>query len=546
MTKSPKKRSRSVKHLIQSSDKGNFHSSYQLYRNYFEGKNVEKKDEGLAYEYLEKVESALIDKNFVLSSMHLTDFRRFKTLDISFDEKVTVVIGDNGAGKTSIAEAIAKTFSWFNNNLEKIDVNGRPILESDIHVNSKEYSEIATTFKFDKVNTFDTSIGSTVSGYEGRSPTDVVAIRQIAYMYKTVAKNPLIHLPLLVFYSVERSDFSLSSTITETASGDSITNRFSDLKTAVDGSGKLEDFSKLYIELFNQAQGEETKEVKELKLQIDILQSTIDDVYAGQELPENDVFNAKLNIRKQELENLIKTTSSGKYQRHLELVNQAIEALVPEIKNLDVDRSSGKARLMVENFGNRINIAQLSQGQKMLVALSGDLARRLVRLNPDSDAPLHGHGIVVIDEIELHLHPKWQQEILIGLQETFPNLQFIVTTHSPQVLSTVDKECIRILRFDGNDVASIDKPRFQTKGVCSSDVLEQIMGTFSVPPVPEANWLSDYSVMIEENIWKSDEGVKLFDEIVQHFGSDHPEVVKIKGDIRTQEFKLKARALKGY
>ncbi|TOA83294.1 hypothetical protein, partial [Vibrio parahaemolyticus] len=67
-----------------------------------------------------------------------------------------------------------------------------------------------------------------------------------------------------------------------------------------------------------------------------------------------------------------------------------------------------------------------------------------------------------------------------------------------------------------------------------------------VPPVPEANWLSDYSVMIEENIWKSDEGVKLFDEIVQHFGSDHPEVVKIKGDIRTQEFKLKARALKGY
>lgn len=229
MTKSPKKRSRSVKHLIQSSDKGNFHSSYQLYRNYFEGKNVEKKDEGLAYEYLEKVESALIDKNFVLSSMHLTDFRRFKTLDISFDEKVTVVIGDNGAGKTSIAEAIAKTFSWFNNNLEKIDVNGRPILESDIHVNSKEYSEIATTFKFDKVNTFDTSIGSTVSGYEGRSPTDVVAIRQIAYMYKTVAKNPLIHLPLLVFYSVERSDFSLSSTITETASGDSITNRFSDL-----------------------------------------------------------------------------------------------------------------------------------------------------------------------------------------------------------------------------------------------------------------------------------------------------------------------------
>nr|WP_282555626.1 retron Ec78 anti-phage system effector ATPase PtuA [Providencia rettgeri] len=477
--------------------------------------------------------------------MHLTDFRRFTDLDISFDEKVTVLIGANGAGKTSVADAIAKTLSWLNNNLEKTDVVGRPVTESDIHVDSKEFSEVTTKFKFDDQNTFDVSIGSTVLGYEGSSPTDVVDIRQVAHMYKSTAKNPSIHIPLLVFYSVERSDFSLSSTITETASGDSVSNRFSDLKTALDGSGKLEDFSKLYIELVNRAKGEENKEVQELKVQIATLQATIDDVYADQAPPENDVFNAKLNAKKQELENLVKTKSSLKYQRHLELVNQAIEALVPDVKNLEVDRSSGKARLMVDNFGNRVNIAQLSQGQKMLVALSGDLARRLVKLNPDSDAPLHSHGIVVIDEIELHLHPKWQQEILIGLQETFPNLQFIVTTHSPQVLSTVDKDCIRILRFDDSGVAFVDKPRFQTKGVCSSDVLEQIMRTFSVPPVCEANWISDYSSLVAENLWKSEDGIKLFDKIVKHFGIDHPEVVKIKGNIRTQEFKLKARALKG-
>jgi predicted ATP-binding protein involved in virulence len=113
------------------------------------------------------------------------------------------------------------------------------------------------------------------------------------------------------------------------------------------------------------------------------------------------------------------------------------------------------------------------------------------------------------------------------------------------VLSTVDKDFIRILRFDDNGVPSVDKPRYQTKGVCSSDVLEQIMGTFSVPPVCEANWLSDYSALVAENLWKSEEGKKLFNEIVKHFGTDHPEVVKIKGDIRTQEFKLKARGLKG-
>ncbi|MGM8900874.1 AAA family ATPase, partial [Psychrobacter sp. 1Y4] len=186
------------------------------------------------------------------------------------------------------------------------------------------------------------------------------------------------------------------------------------------------------IELVNQAKGEKTKEVEELRVQIETLQATIDDVYSGQITPENDPFNAKLNSKKQELADLIKISSFTKYQRHLELVNLAIKTLVPEIKNIEVDRSSGKARLMVDNFGNRVNIAQLSQGQKMLVALSGDLARRLVKLNPNSENPLHSHGVVVIDEIELHLHPKWQQEILINLQKTFPNLQFIVTTHSPQ------------------------------------------------------------------------------------------------------------------
>ena len=540
-----KNKSRTIKHLIQSSDKGNFQSSYQLYRNYFEGKNVEKKDEKLSYQYLSKVESALIGKKLVLSSMHINDFRRFVDLSISFNKNITVLIGTNGSGKTSIAEGIAKTLSWLSNNLEKTDVVGRPITESDIYVGSKEFSQVTTTFEFDEKNTFDASIGNTVSGYSGSSPTDVVDIRQVAEMYKSVSHNPSIYIPLLAFYSVERSDFSLSSTIAESASSDSISNRFSDLKTALDGSGKLEDFSKLYIELVNRSKGEKNKEIEELEVQIETLQATIDDVYAGQITPENDPFNAKLNSKKQELEDLKKTSSFKKYKRHLEFVNLAIKTLVPEIENIEVDRSSGKARIMVDNFGNRVNIAQLSQGQKMLVALSGDLARRLVKLNPNSENPLHSHGIVVIDEIELHLHPRWQQEILINLQKTFPNLQFIVTTHSPQVLSTIDKDCIRILRFDNDGNASIDIPEFQTKGVCSSDILEQIMGTFAIPMVCEAKWLSDYSALVAESLWKSEEGVKLFDRIIKHFGEEHPEVLKIKGDIRTQEFKSKVKMLKG-
>ena len=102
MAKQHKNTSRTVKHLIQSAAKGNFSSSFQLFQNYSEGKNVEQKDEDLALEYFTEVETALIEKKLTLSSLQLVDYRRFRSLDIHFNENITVIIGDNGAGKTSI------------------------------------------------------------------------------------------------------------------------------------------------------------------------------------------------------------------------------------------------------------------------------------------------------------------------------------------------------------------------------------------------------------------------------------------------------------
>jgi len=205
-------------------------------------------------------------------------------------------------------------------------------------------------------------------------------------MYKQTANNKSVVIPLFAFYSVERSNFNLTEVIPEKSVTDTVSNRFSDLKTALEGNGKLEDFSKLYIELVNLAEGENTNEAKVLKGQIWTLQSTIEDVYEGKTPPENDVFTAKLDQKKEELKKILSSKSSEKYQQHLDLVNYAIETLVPDVKNIEVDRSTGHPRLLVKNFGNIINITQLSQGQKMLVALAGDLVRRLVKLNPDSVA----------------------------------------------------------------------------------------------------------------------------------------------------------------
>ncbi len=538
MEKNYKKASRSIRHLIQSANKGNYESAYQLYINFSEGKNVEKEDSFLAGEYLSIVESGLIKNRFTLKSLRLTDFKRFRSLNLSFDERMTVIIGDNGAGKTSIAEAITIIFSWFNNNLEKTDVVGKPIKVSDINVDANEYCEVTAEFNIGDGYSFDSTVGSAVAGYTGRSPTDVFSIKRAANMYKSVAKNPSVMIPLLAFYSVERSDFKLSPHVTEKAFGDGFDNRFLDIKSSLDGNGKFDDFSKIYIELVNLAEGEESNELKKIKDKINAIEGTLDLIY-GEDVPHDDKLNLMLKELKSELLLLSLDSSSDKYKRHLSFVNSAIYSLMPSIKNLKVDRSQGKARLLVENFGVTVNVAQLSQGQRILLALAGDLARRLVKLNPDSDFPLHGHGIVVIDEIELHLHPRWQQEALLGLQKAFPNLQFIVTTHSPQVLSTVDKSCIRIIRFSDDGSTVIDTPEYQTKGISSADILEQIMGVFSTPVITEATWVSEYLHLIQSDLWDKEEGKILFEKIINHFGEEHPVVIKILGEVRVQEFKRK-------
>ncbi|EKO3370778.1 AAA family ATPase [Vibrio fluvialis] len=528
---------RSIRAQIDNAEKGVLLSQFQLYENYFKGKHVEK-DEELAQKYHQLLESTLSDKKLRLDSLSLFNFRRFRDLTIKFDEKLTVIIGDNGAGKTSFADAVANVFSWFNNNLEKENVSGNFIKQTDVNVKATDFSEITCKFQLDQNNRFETSLALPVPGYTGDKSNDVNVIKQFGAIYRSSAKNESITFPLLAYYSVERSDFELKTSVTEKASGDGKDNRYSALKDALKGTGKLDDFSQLYIELVNLAEGEESKEIKELKGEINTLQRTIDDVYQGKTPQENDPFTAMLNSKKELLADLVKSVASAKYQKHLSFVNEAIEKLVPDVKNLEVDRSSGKPRIFVENFGNKVNIAQLSQGQKMLVALTGDLARRLVKLNPNSDKPLHAHGIVVIDEIELHLHPKWQQEIIIGLQTTFPNLQFIVTTHSPQVLSTVDHKCIRQISLDKNGQPIIDTPTFQTKGVTSASILARIMGTNSVPEkLEEAIWLTDFSRYLKENNEELRELV--FEKIKMHFGDNHPVVVECESQVRIHDMKAR-------
>jgi predicted ATP-binding protein involved in virulence len=136
-------------------------------------------------------------------------------------------------------------------------------------------------------------------------------------------------------------------------------------------------------------------------------------------------------------------------------------------------------------FG-RLPVDILSDGIRNMIGLVADIAHRTARLNPQlgdrsaTDTP----GIVLIDEVDMHLHPQWQQVVLQSLEEAFPLMQFIVTTHSPQVLTTVRKENIRVFSRDEEGCWATHEPTTSPLAHESGDALAQIMETHPRPEVP--------------------------------------------------------------
>ena len=173
--------------------------------------------------------------------------------------------------------------------------------------------------------------------------------------------------------------------------------------------------------------------------------------------------------------------------------------------------------------------SQLSDGYKIVLVLVLDLVSRILEANAciDGITPeklLLTEGIVLIDEADLHLHPSWQQRILNDLQRTFPNIQFIVTTHSPQVVSSVPKECVRIIN-DGA-IVPFSTP---TQGVEIDDILRGIFGTEPILQNTEiAQKLNRLHSMLAEGLGNSGEWEAIYHELEEYYGSQYPPLLGAK------------------
>jgi predicted ATP-binding protein involved in virulence len=138
------------------------------------------------------------------------------------------------------------------------------------------------------------------------------------------------------------------------------------------------------------------------------------------------------------------------------LVYQAIESLLPEAESV---RYSVKLRTLVlhHHDGQRHTFNELSDGYRNVVAIAADLAIKAAMLNPQlaEKALEWTPGVVLIDELDLHLHPKWQRRIIEDLRRTFPKIQFICTTHSPFLIQSL-RSGEELIVLDGQPTAQVD------------------------------------------------------------------------------------------
>lgn len=223
----------------------------------------------------------------------------------------------------------------------------------------------------------------------------------------------------------------------------------------------------------------------------------------------------------------------------LSAMREAVEKALPDFGGLRFRGTTNEILVTRKTDGQKLSFWQLSDGYRAMLALILDLARRMAiangeRYTAEGRSILSSPAIVLIDEIELHLHPGWQQTVLPSLLEIFPNTQFIVSTHSPQVLSSIASKHIRLL--DEGEVYAAPEG---TEGAESSRILKRIFGVLPRPPKNKfAEALARYQTLVEADLWDSDEAKQLRATLDANFQGQEPALQEADLYIENRKWEL--------
>ena len=164
------------------------------------------------------------------------------------------------------------------------------------------------------------------------------------------------------------------------------------------------------------------------------------------------------------------------------------------------------------------DIHNLSSGYQSLLWMVIDIAYRLAHLNPNILQFQNITGIVFIDEIDMHLHPNWQWRIVNALTKTFPKIQFIVTTHSPIIISS-SNHC-NIIQLDSKQKVSYLTNSY---GYSINDVLSLRLGSSEIPPTLDKLSKEFEYALLQNNSYGA---WLIYEDMVKLFGKDNSEVKK--------------------
>lgn len=423
------------------------------------------------------------DKLLRLTKLEMSNFRCFRKMDkpIEFDPNLTVIVAKNGCGKTAVLDAIRISLGTFTKGTNLRSQAG--------------------------ISTFDASL-SPLRISQGRGAFYPVAIRVDGFVDSKAE----------VWRRVRES----AEGRTTTKEAQPIANFGARLRDAVSAEGDaLPELPILAFYGTGRLWKADTDGVKEQMLQKGLAFEsrfsgyedalTTNSIYAQVKQWMGDAWLCRANPVEQE-------TAVGKLtSRQYSAVEQATNEILKGTgyRSPHFNTYFKEVALLSDRMGNdeaiAVPISWTSDGIKAAFSLVADIAYRCARLNPafGEEACQKTQGVVMIDEVDLFLHPAWQQRILPDLRRIFPKIQFIVTTHSPQVVSSVPPECIRIIAEDGQ----IEGVPTWTEGVESSRILDDVFGTKPYPV--ENEWrrkLNQYIKDVYAGKWN--------DPAVRHVGDE--------------------------
>lgn len=402
-----------------------------------------------------------------IRKLTLNNLGRFENLEVDFaptednQSNVTVFIGNNGAGKTSILDALATSLSWFVARMRSEKGSGIAINELVI-INDAPAASITLQLSDDVLeNNKDAELAhyqwTLIKARKGRKSEKSSNLSQLSKLVdnyrQKLTDNDSASLPLISYYPVERSVLDIPLKIRNKHNFDQIDGYDSALNQGVD----FRRFFEWFREREDIENEEENRRFDEFMANDFAEFIEVDSLISNYEERINEANVKDINFLRKEFENikkamdLIKKVDDEHQDKQLNAVRNAITAFMPDLSNIRVQRKP-RLHVAVDKDGRSLNVLQLSQGEKSLMALVGDIARRLAMMNPELDNPLHGDGIILIDEVDMHLHPSWQRNLVQRFTDTFPKCQIVLSTHSPLVISD-QKDILVYLLNDGEVTA---------------------------------------------------------------------------------------------